>query len=228
MNFVRDLDSHRACHYSQNGEDGVIERLVEIVGATNRYYVEVGTGDGSECNTRYLREQGWSGLMLDCAHEDASVGLYQEFVTAENVNDVLVKYEVPQDFDLLSIDIDGQDYWVWQAIGARYRPRIVVIEYNAAVPGDVSVTIPYDRDFRWCGQLDTGQSLLAVQKLGRVKGYSLLYACPPNAFLARTSILPDGYQEISTDGAAPMTFLYKFSRRRRWKNELCGLSWIDV
>jgi hypothetical protein len=228
MNLVRDLHDHREKHYSQNGEDGVIERLMEILGPTNRYYVEIGTGDGTECNTRYLRERRWTGIMLDCANEDVSIGLHREFVTAENVNDVLAKYDVPEEFDLLSIDIDGQDHWVWKSMDQRYRPRIVVIEYNAAVPGNVSVTIPYDLEFRWRGQPDTGQSLLAAQKLGTAKGYSLLYASPPNAFLARTSILPEHYREISADTAARATLLDAYRCRKRWKNELHDLSWVGV
>lgn len=228
MNYVADLDSHRARRYSQNGEDGVVERLFEIFGTTNRFYVEIGTGNGSECNTRDMRERGWSGIMLDCAHDDPTLGLHQEFVTARNVNDLLAKYAVPHELDLLSIDIDGQDYWVWQAIAPCYRPRVVVIEYNAGVPFDVAVTIPYDVDYRWCGQPNTGQSLLALQKLSRRKDYSLLFASAPNAFLVRTSILPKNYREVSAGRAARAPFWQQLSSRRRWRNELQALSWVNV
>lgn len=229
MNYVRDLHSHRARHFSQNGEDGVIERLFELLGTTNRRYVEIGAGDGSECNTRWLREQrGWGGVMIDCAHGDPSIGLQQEFVTAENVNEMLAKHGVPEEPDLLSIDIDGQDYWVWQAVSPRWKPRVVVIEYNAGVPHDLPVTIPYDPNYRWCGQPNVGQSLLALQKLSEKKGYSLLYASAPNAFLARTSILPAGYRQVSAAEAAQISFVEKIHLRRRWKSDLRKHSWVTV
>jgi hypothetical protein len=229
MNYVADLHSHRVKHFSQNAEDGVIERLFEIFGTTNRYYVEIGTGDGSECNTRWLREQhGLSVVMIDCAYANPSIGLHQEFVTAENVNDVLAKHGVPEAPDLLSIDIDGQDYWLWQAVAARRQPRVVVIEFNAGIPHDVAVTIPYDTSYRWCGQPNAGQSLLALQKLSTQNGYSLLYAAAPNAFLARTAILPRNYREVSTATAARLTYVEKVYHRRRWKKELCKLTWVPV
>lgn len=229
MNYVRDLHSHHAKHFSQNGEDGVIERLFALFGTTNRYYVEIGTGDGSECNTRWLREQhGWSGVMLDCAYGNPSIGLYQEFITADNVNEMLARYGVPQEFDLLSIDIDGQDYWLWEAMATRWKPRVLVIEYNAGVPQDIPLTIPYDTSYRWCGQPNTGQSLSALQKVSSRNGYSLLYATPPNAFLARTSILPRDYREVSPTEAAQLTLVHRLYLRRRWKNELRKLTWVTV
>jgi hypothetical protein len=229
MNLVRDLRRSHAKHYSQNGEDGVIERILEIVGVTNRRYVEFGAGSGEECNTRWLREQGWTGLLMDYAHQDPALALYQEFITAENINELLEKYEVPASFDLLSIDIDGNDYWVWKAISPRYRPRVVVIEYNAGLPADVPVTMPYDPEFRWRGQPHTGQSLLAVKKLSLEKGYSLVYARPPNAFLVLSSILPPGYREISAGKASGSLWrVLNFSSRARWNSELKRMPWVYV
>lgn len=228
MNFVKDLHSHRARRYSQNGEDGVIERLFDIFGTTDRKYVEIGTGDGAECNTRNLRERGWSGIMIDAAYENPAMALHQEFVTAANVNDLFAKYAVQQELDLLSLDIDGQDYWVWQAIASCYRPRVAVIEYNEGLPSHLAVTIPYDAGYRWRGQPNAGQSLLALEKLSRQKGYSLLYAAAPNAFLVRSSMLPKDYRQVSPDTAAGNTFFHRLWKRRRWKNELRALSWVNV
>jgi hypothetical protein len=228
MNFVRDLHRHRARHFSQNGEDGVIERLMAIVGVTNRFYVEMGTGSGEECNTRYLREQGWSGVMIDRDQENPALDLHKEFVTAANVDAMMAKYGVPDSFDLLSIDIDGNDYWVWKALAPRYRPRVVVIEYNAGVPCDVSVTIPYDPDYHWVGQPNTGQSLLALTNLSRAKGYSLVYANPPNAFLVLTSVLPQDYQEVSVAVASRESWIIRRRRRAQWRSTLSHLSWVSV
>jgi hypothetical protein len=235
MNLVRELREHRAKHFSQGGEDGVIERLLDIVGITNRFYVEVGAGSGDECNTRWLREKGWSGVMLDRDYSNPDLSLYREFVTAENAGDLLAKYNVPAEFDLLSIDIDGNDHWVWRALMARFRPRVVVVEFNAALPLNQAVTMPYDPLFRWAGQYCIGQSLLAAQKLGAENGYSLVYAAPPNAFLALRSLLPADYVDVAAIRALdPALALLRFVpflarlRDRRWHRELCKNPWIYV
>lgn len=226
--LAKDLHRHRAHRYSQNDEDGALARLLEVVGVTNRFYVEFGVGSGEECNTRLLRENGWRGVMMDYACEDPSLPLYREFITAENINELFARYGVPDSFDVLSVDIDGNDYWVWKAIAPRYRPRVVVIEYNRAVPVELAVTMPYDPAFRWAAQPNAGQSLLAVKKLGWSKGYSLVYAEPPNAFLALTSILPPSYREVSAAAAGRITWRENRELRREWKESLEQLPWVHV
>lgn len=237
MNLVRELRKHRAKHFSQNGEDGVIERLLKIVGIANKFYVEIGAGSGIECNTRWLRENGWSGIMLDRDHSDPALPLYRELVTAENVNDLLLKYNVPDTFDLLSIDIDGNDYWVWKATMTRFRPRVIVVEFNAALPIAEAVTMPYDPDHQWAGQSCVGQSLLASKKLGEQYGYSLVYAAPPNAFLVLRSLLPREYVEVSAVdslGSALLAILVRLApplmrfQEKRWRKELRKFPWIQV
>jgi hypothetical protein len=112
-------------------------------------------------------------------------------VTAENVEALFAKYGVPGLFDLLSIDIDGNEYWVWNAIRC-YRPRVVVIEYNVFFGPDVSKTIPYDPAHRWDESLFHGASLEALRRLGRAKGYSLVHtdSYSPNAFFVDDAELP--------------------------------------
>jgi hypothetical protein len=97
----------------------------------------------------------------------------REFITAENITQLFHTHHVPVDFDLLSIDIDGNDFWVWRAVTAHH-PRVVVIEYNASVPPTESRVIAYDPDFRWSGTDYFGASLLALQQLGGEKGYRLV------------------------------------------------------
>lgn len=227
-NLTKELHRQQVQHYSQNGEDGVIERLLELVGVTNRFYVEFGVGSGTECNTRLLRERGWSGLMMDCAYENPSIGLYREFITAENINDLLAKYDVPESFDVLSIDIDGNDHWVWKAMSARFRARVVVIEYNCAVPAEISVTMPYDPAFRWTGQANTGQSLLALKKLAMQQDYALVFAHPPNAFLVMNSLLPTEYVDRSVRRISRTSWLENHVRWRRWNRQLKHLAWEYV
>ncbi len=174
--------------YSQNGEDGILLALFGRIGTTNRYFVEFGTGTGFQCNTRYLRERrGWQGLMMDGDSSEFLLSIKKEFITAENINGLFEKYRVPADFDLLSIDVDGNDYWIWKALDARYRPRVIVIEYNASVPPSESRVIDYDPHYRWGGTDYFGGSLLAMANLGRQKGYTLV-GCDQrgvNAFFVR-------------------------------------------
>lgn len=157
--------------FSQNGEDGVLARLFEILGPGSKTCVELGAGDGQQCNTRNLVENsGWKGFCFDAA---AQGRVQQAWIDAENINRLLEEVGVPRRFDLLSIDLDGNDYWVWRAL--RYQPRVVVIEYNAGVPATEARTIPYDPRFRWDGTDYFGASLRALERLGRAKGYVLVY-----------------------------------------------------
>lgn len=188
--ILSDLIPFEKRFYSQNGEDGIIEAILARVGTTNRYFVEFGVEDGKVCNTRRLREKGWSGLQMDPL-DPPGPGVEREFVTAENIESLFKKYGVPREFDLLSIDVDGNDYWVWRAISGR-RARVVVIEYNATVPPGESRVIAYDPRFRWDGTDYFGAGLSALAKLGRSKGYTLV-ACNSNgvnAFFVDDALVP--------------------------------------
>jgi hypothetical protein len=198
------LHEHERRVYAQNGEDGLLERLFSFFGnSTNSarrqvdaaihegvqgpqgrdvgrgYYVEFGVEDGSECNTRWLREAyGWQGLMMDGSHSTPSIGLAKEWISAEAINDLFAKHGVPKAFDLLSIDIDYNDYWVWRAIkDSRFRPRVVIVEVNAGIPSTEARTVAYDDEGVWDGPSSShfGASVLAFHWLGRARDYTLIY-----------------------------------------------------
>jgi hypothetical protein len=177
---------------SQGGEDGVLAELFARLGTTNRNYVEFGCGDGLQCNTTQLRRAGWTGLLMDGvaapAADDAVI--HAAWITAANINPLLDQHGVPAEPDLLSIDVDGNDYWIWRAI--TRRPRVVVAEYNANLPADRALTMPYDPQHRWDGSDFYGASLLALAQLGRTKGYTLVYCTQAgvNAFFVRDDLLP--------------------------------------
>ena len=192
---VANLGANEKKVSSQNGEDGVIEAIFAEIGVTNRYFVEFGCQYATVCNAANLLRQGWTGLLMDGSRTSRNplATVYNEFVTAENIDGLLRKYQVPQSFDLLSIDIDGNDFWVWKQI--VHRPRVVVIEYNAAVPPDQCLTIPYEPQFVWYGTTYFGASLLALARLGRLKGYTLVHCerAGVNAFFVADEALPPGY-----------------------------------
>lgn len=209
------LESAERKVFSQNGEDGVIDAIFAAVGTTNRYFVEFGAHDATECNTARLLEVGWTGLLMDGqgASRNPRAVVHKEFVTAENINFLLRKYGVPHEFDLLSIDIDGNDYWVWRAI--EYRPRVVVIEYNASVPPSERRTITYDPNFRWNGSDYFGASLRALAELGNEKDYVLVHCerAGVNAFFVERSALPVGFTPRPTEEIyRPPNYFYRGQR----------------
>ena len=206
------LNRAEARVYSQNGEDGILAWLLAQVGAPNRTFVEFGIEDGRECNTANLsRTFGWSGLLLeaDASHVESARAFYDRFpgvrilraeVTPENI-DPLLREHGPPEVDLLSLDIDGNDYWVWRAITA-IEPRVVAIEYNATFGAERSVTVPYrdgfDRYAEHASGFYHGASLAALAKLGDEKGYALV-GCDSrgaNAFFVRRSLLAEQLPEV--------------------------------
>ena len=204
------INAHELQVYSQHGEDGILQCIFAEIGVTNRRFVEFGMGDGRECNTAYLSLHcGWHGLLMDGNAERAAaarafyermlgsgqkaVTVAHAWVTAENINELLSNNGATGEIDLLSIDMDGIDYWVWRAVDA-VQPRVVVIEYSAVFGGERAVTVPCDPRFsRWekhPSGLYAGASLTALARLGQAKGYRLV-GCNRhgvNAFFVRDDL----------------------------------------
>lgn len=178
--------------YSQQGEDGIIEFIFDVIGTSSRFAVEFGAFDGvTTSNTKLLEEKGWRRLLLD--GEPAAEGIHAEVVTGDNITELFDKYGVPRDVDLVSIDTDFKDWWIWRGLNRRYRPRLVVVEYNGSVPPDLALTVPEDAPGGWDGTDYFGASLLAFDKLARVKGYRLVYCegCGVNAFFVRSDLIKE-------------------------------------
>jgi hypothetical protein len=210
------LNAYERKVYSQNGEDGILEELFRRIGTKDKFFVEFGVQDGSECNTRYLKDtKGWTGLWMDGDGDDTEVK--RAFITAENINSLFEQYGVPHEFDLLSIDIDGNDLWVWKAIDNVYQPRAVAIEYNGTIPPWKSTSIAYDPNHLWDETNYFGASLKALNKLAEQKEYRLV-CCDKrgvNAFFVRADVLNDAVNlhAISVSKAFyPVAF-----GRRKWK-----------
>lgn len=190
----RDLAAHaKNRHLSQCGEAGVLDRILQLIGETNKIAVEFGGGDGYNLsNTRHLSKRGWRVIMFDGNGDDALV--YREFITANNINELFRKYKVPDEFDVLSIDIDGNDYWIWKALEAR--PRVVVMEFNGAIERSECKTIPYDPEFRHDGTNYYGASFGLLCKLADEKGYTPVFQLQNlNVFFVRNDMLPGGRRE---------------------------------
>lgn len=178
--------------YSQNGEDGIIEDLLNKIGIKNKFFVEFGVYDGNECNSKYFREyHGFDGVCWDGDFQRPEQKIFKEFVTAENINELFQKYNIPDEFDFLSIDIDYNDLWVWKALDEKYKPNLVVVEYNCAFPPPISLTVPYDALADWDHETNyMGASLSALSKLATEKGYTLIYCdnIGVNSFFIRNDL----------------------------------------
>jgi hypothetical protein len=189
---VIDLASFEKHVCSQNGEDGIIEAIFSKIGTSSKYCVEFGAHDGFiASNTLRLRTSGWKALLLDDRHENISINLHKAFICKENINALFEQYKVPHDLDFLSIDIDFNDFHVWQALSDSYRPRLIVIEYNATFLPNEDKVVPYAATGYGDGTNYFGASIRAMYNLGRKKGYCLVYAenTGANLFFVREDLL---------------------------------------
>jgi hypothetical protein len=183
---------------SQNGEDGVLAEVLRRTGVRGRWFVEFGAGPGEEGNCVLLADAlRWRGLFLEADAAQAArlaskyaasrrVATRRARVSAETVDDLLAAAGVPPELDVLSIDVDGNDYWIWRAL-SRFRPTVVVVEYNAALGTDDALVQPYDPDRAWDETDYFGASIRALEELGRDKGYRLVHTdlAGVNAFFVR-------------------------------------------
>lgn len=183
--------------YSQNDEDGIIEAIFEDIAPRSKFFVEFGIGPnwldptyskGLEGNCCLLLERGWQGAFMDGGDHPAHYGIKKEFITPLNINGLLRKYKTPENVDIVSIDVDGQDLWIWMALD--FRPSLVIVEMNPNFLNlRESVTVVFDQKFRWDGSKYYGASLGSLVKLGQDKGYKLVYANGTNAFFVRLDLL---------------------------------------
>jgi hypothetical protein len=180
---------------SQCGEDGVIEKIFEIIGASNKWCVEFGAWDGKHFSNTWslINQHGWKAVLIEgdkgkfkelvenCANNTGviTVNKFVDTVDGSNSLDfILSKTSIPNDFDFLCIDIDGCDWHVWRLL-KQYRPRLVVIEFNPTIPNHVSFV--QDNDLT----INHGSSLRAMIELGWEKGYELIATTLGNAFFTR-------------------------------------------
>lgn len=179
-----DLKSFEYGFYSRSGEDGVIAKIFQLIEPSSGFCVELGSGDGEEpSNTLLLRLQGWKGVLLDRMYENPARYLFKEFITAENVNVLLAKYNVPTDLKLLCIDTGYNDYYLWRGLDPDYQPSVVMIRYNPLHLPSVDKVVKYHPYFGGDHSDYYGASILALDKLGRSKGYTLIYAEDSGTYL---------------------------------------------
>lgn len=211
--------------FSQFGEDGIIQHLVRAVDPVETTFVEIGTGDYRESNTRFLlQNDNWRGVVIDGGEDHVRFVLgsglswrydvepVSAFVTRENVNALIADNGLSGEIGLLSVDVDGIDYWLWQAIDV-VRPAIVVSEYNALWGPEATITVPYDPGFvnseAHYSQLYFGASLGALVHLGTSRGYRFIGCASngANAFFVREDVAGDLPAQSAASGYRESRFL---------------------
>lgn len=228
--------------FSQWGEDGIIQMLLRHIEIPNKIFIEFGVENYTESNTRFLLiNDNWAGLVIDGSPENISYikqdSIYwqrnlkavQAFIDQDNINKIIAENGIKGEIGILSIDIDGNDYWVWQAIDV-VAPAIVIIEYNSRFGKDKAVTIPYDPSFvrseAHYSMLYAGASLKALYNLGKAKGYSFVgcNSVGNNAFFVRQDLKPTAIKELTV---AEGYIASQFRESRDEKGNLSYLSWDE-
>jgi len=210
--------------FSQWGEDGIIEWLVQRNGDMPRSFIEFGVENYRESNTRYLLcHRNWRGLVIDgsakninyITHDDVywrqNLTASCAFITRENINQLFETAGFSGEIGILSVDIDGNDYWVWQAIDS-VSPQIVIVEYNAVFGDRLPLVIPYEASFNRTAahfsNLYFGASVVAFDRLAAEKGYTRLgtNSAGSNAFYIRNDRLSLFSGRVSDTAARPSAF----------------------
>lgn len=187
--------------YSQQGEDGIIEHIFDKIGTTNKIAVEIGVSAnggiaprGSECNTHYLATKGWKTYWFDMMDIDVSpenCTFIKGALSPETVSDTFKQLQIPKEMDLLSIDIDSNDYYIRESLG-EYSPRVCIQEYNGAFDATTEYIMPRDDEFKVNRGIYFGASLTSIVKQAERQGYDLVYCDKRgvNAFFVRKDINP--------------------------------------
>jgi hypothetical protein len=207
-NSPKRLEPHGFRSFSQNDEDGILQEIFRRIGTAGRTFVEFGVQDGLESNSRLLLYQGWRGLWIEadrgaCNEIRQSFGaevaagqlqLLNAFVDVGNISGLVESARLGE-LDLLSIDIDGNDYWIWDALAPG--PRVVAIEYNAKFRPPAKWVMQYNPKHRWNSTDYYGASLESLNELARKKGYTLVGCCfaGVNAFFVRDDLVQQHFAE---------------------------------
>jgi hypothetical protein len=213
INKIKKISDSEFKVFSQWGEDGIIDYLVENLNIENTTFIEFGVEDYEESNTKFLLlNRNWKGFVIDSSLDyinkiknsqlywKYSITAFQAFITKENINQLMQLSGFKKQVGILSIDIDGNDYWIWNEINV-IEPSIVIVEYNSRLGNEKSYVVPYDSNFErkaaHYSMIYYGASLKALIKLATQKGYAFVCCnkAGNNAFFVKKELLNDKVRE---------------------------------
>lgn len=251
-----DLKDYEFRIFSQWGEDGIIQKLIKSVPIVNKTFVEFGVETFFESNCRFLMmKDNWSGFIIDGSSKNVEkiknssyywkydLQAIDAFIDRENINDLIKQSGFNEDLGLLSVDLDGVDYWVLEAIKS-VRPRILVVEYNAAFGSKRAISVPYRSDFNrtkaHSSNLYWGASLGALVHYAKIAGYDFVgtNSAGINAFFVRSDLTPqsklsavsidEGFTESRFRQSLDENGDLNFTRFEGLHEELAGLPVVNV
>ena len=193
------LLSHSCNITSEHGEDGVLKRIFEIIGTGTRSCVDLGALNGTHGSNvwQLVKNEGWSGVLIEAdktyfeklqtefsgAPRAECINAFVSFEGSQSLDNILARTSLPKEFDLFSLDIDGNEYHLWDSL-MHYRPRVMLVEFNPTIPNDVAFIQPRDMS------VYRGSSLRSLIELGKRKGYELVAANEVNAFFVLKELFP--------------------------------------
>jgi hypothetical protein len=236
--ILKDLNKAEFKVFSQWGDDGIIQFLVDYLAIEHHTFIEFGVENYLESNTRFLLVNNcWKGLVMDGSENNVNQikqsNLYWQyhlqakctFIHKDNINTLISECSNQKELGILVIDVDGNDYWIWETIEV-VQPTIVIVEYNSLFGNERAITIPYQSNFRRTeahySNLFYGASLKALQVLATTKNYALV-ACNNNgnnAFFVRKDQLK-GLKELSVKQA------YKQATFRESRDQQGKLTYLN-
>lgn len=201
MDWIRKIkDVPLIKRYAQFSEEEIFQYVFKNIGTTNKFLVDLGAGGLNKglSNSRWLLEQRWTGVLIDGDNGGNDL-INEHFITYENIYDLLKKYKVPTTFDFLSIDIDGNDYWILQEIiETGFKPRVVYLEYNGTLAPDSCVAMKYNPSHTWGEDNYYGASFAAFGKMMNANGYTLIFEiATTNMLFVASNIVPNLNYSIS-------------------------------
>jgi len=232
--------------FSQWGDDGIIQWLVNNLEFPDKTFVEFGVENYRESNTRFLMmNNNWSGLVMDGSESNVSQIINSEyfwkyrlsakavFIDTDNINSLLASSELHNEVGILHIDLDGNDYWIWKEIKV-ISPIVVILEYNSVFGIDRSITVPYDKNFNRTNahysNLYYGASLRALHQLSTEKGYSFIgcNSAGNNAYFVRKDKLNDSVREATLESGYVLSMLRESRDREGRLTYLSGQDRLEA
>jgi len=223
-----------------SGEEAVLEALLRELGIGKGWVVDIAACDGvTNSNSLALYTAGWPGLALEgdpksfellarVHRRSPDVRLARLWVTPENVVQILRAYSVPEDFAVLSLDIDGYDHFVLGALLDEFRPAVICAEINEIFPPPIKFTVRYDPNYAWAEDHFFGQSLSKLHELAQAHGYSIAELYYNNAFLVRAG--STNRAALSPETAYATGYLERPDRKERfpWNGDFEEIYSLDT
>jgi len=232
---IDELKKYHKNHYAQEGEDGLLEYIFENIEPKSKFAVEFGAGhvikEGTT-NIKWLVDKfEWKSLMFEVTDKNHKVlrekyNIKKEMVDYKNINNLFEKYNVTENIDLVVIDVDGQDYWIWETL--TWRPQVVEIEFNTTLDLNESKVMMKDTNhFNWRSSNSSyyGASVLALKKLGKKKGYTLIDCCGRNLFFVLDELVEDGYDVNLNDLGVEV---FCVDKDRKMNDVDSDKKWVEV